>query len=374
MLETRNDRLSGHDGGVDIGTFVRALPKVDLHLHLLGSANPFTLAELARRHPDRGVSADPAVTARLFEFADFDDFIAVYTAVNRLVATGDDIVTLVGALAGNLVADNVRYAEVTVTPLSHLKAGIAGLELAEALTVGRRAAAELGVELGWVFDIAGDDGVAGGLDTVAWVLRHQPAGTVALGLGGPERDVPRARFREPFAMARAAGLGSVPHAGETTGPDQVWEAVRQLGADRVGHGIGAASDPGLLAHLAGEQIPLEVCPTSNLCTGAVASLADHPLPGLLAAGVPVTVGSDDPGMFGSTLSAEYQLCHDVFGLDRAALAELARAGVRAALCSAETRQHLLSAIDTVIDTAIDTVISAIETATRARAEDAEFPR
>jgi aminodeoxyfutalosine deaminase len=335
--------------GVDIGAFVRALPKVDLHLHLLGSAKPLTLAELAHRHPDRGIPDDPAMLARLFEFVDFDHFIAVYTAVNRLVTSGADIVTLAYALAEDLAADNVRYAEVTVTPLSHLKAGMPGPELAEALTAGRQAAAELQVELGWVFDISGDDGVAGGRDTVAWVLRHQPAGTVALGLGGPERDVSREWFHEPFARARAAGLGSVPHAGETTGPDQVWEAVRTLSADRIGHGIGAASDPDLLTHLADEQIPLEVCPTSNVRTGAVNSLATHPLPDLLAAGVPVTVGSDDPGIFGTTLSGEYQLCHDVFRLDRAALAELARAGVRAALCSTKTRHELLAAIDAAED-------------------------
>jgi aminodeoxyfutalosine deaminase len=160
-----------------------------------------------------------------------------------------------------------------------------------------------------------------------------------------ETGVRRADFAPAFRAAREAGLHSAPHAGETVGPDEVWAALRELGAERVGHGIAAATDPALLAHLAEHAIAPEVCPTSNVRTGAVPSLAAHPLPDLLAAGVPVTLATDDPGMFGTDLDAEYELCHTTFGLGRVELADLARTGARAAFCAEPTRAAILAEIE-----------------------------
>jgi aminodeoxyfutalosine deaminase len=303
---------------------------------------------LAERHPDPGVPTDPARLAEFFRFTDFAHFVTVYTAINRLVTSGADVITLISGLAADLAAEHICYAEVTVTPMTHLAAGIDPVELVEALTVGRRSARHrFGVELSWVFDISGDLGIGSGLDTARWVLTHQPEGAVGFGLGGPETGVPRAWFHQAFRLVRAAGLHSVPHAGETGGPDEVWSALRVLGAERIGHGIRSVQDPKLLAQLADRAITLEVCPTSNVCTRAVDSLAEHPLPTLVAAGVPVTLGTDDPGMFGTTLNREYLLCHQVFGASRGELAELARAGVRAAFCPAELRTTLLAEIDAV---------------------------
>ncbi|WP_328608885.1 adenosine deaminase [Amycolatopsis sp. NBC_00345] len=323
---------------------------MDLHVHLLGSATPATVAELARRRPGHGVPADPAEVAKFYRFTDFPHFLTVYTAVNRLVRSGEDVVTLVTGLAHDLALDTVRYAEVTVTPLSHLKQGLAPGELAEALTAGRAAARAAGVELGWVFDISGDDGTAGGESTVDWILRWQPEGTVGLGLGGPEHGVPRRLFRDAFARARAAGLHSLPHAGETTGPAEVWSALNDLGAERIGHGLGASADPRLLAHLAERGITVEVCPTSNLRTGVVGSLAVHPLPGLLSAGVPVTLGSDDPGMFATTCGGEYRLCRDRLGLSTEDLLTIARTGIAAAFCSGDIRARLAAELARFSDT------------------------
>lgn len=328
-----------------IRSFTSTLPKVDLHLHLLGSATPGTIAELAARHPEQEVPADPAEVARYCDYRDFAHFIAVYTAVNRLVTSGPDVVTLAERMASDLVADNVRYAEVTVTPLSHVKAGVGAAELAEALELGRRAAAARGLEVAWVIDVSADDGPAGGHATLDWLLRHQPVATVAFGLGGPEKGAPRKTFRGVFARARAEGLHSVAHAGETTGPGEILAAVEDLGAERVGHGIGAALDPSLLDRLTQLGVTLEQCPTSNVATGAVSSLAGHPLPGLLASGVPVTLGTDDPGMFRTTLSNEYLICHRHFGLRRADLLALARAGVDASFCGTATRKALHTELD-----------------------------
>lgn len=326
--------------------FVAALPKVELHVHLLGSASLDTVLDLANRHPDRGVPTQRDALRAFYEFIDFAHFIEVYLKVNTLVTTGADITALVLGLAEDLARNQVRYAEVTVTPVSHLARGIEPDELAEALTVGRALAGEQhGVELAWVFDIAGSEGYEAGIATAQWALRHRPAGTVGFGLGGAELGVPRELFRDPFRMARDGGLHLVPHAGETTGPETIWSALHHLHAERIGHGTSAVLDPRLLDHLAAQGIAVEVCPTSNLRTRAVGTLAEHPLPRLLDAGVPVTLATDDPGMFHTDLNREYLLCHEHFGLGRSELADLARAGVRAAFCTEELRAALLAEID-----------------------------
>jgi aminodeoxyfutalosine deaminase len=330
----------------DVREFIEQLPKVELHVHLVGSASVDTVLELARRHPDQEVPTEREQLRAFYEFTDFAHFIEVYIKITRLVVTGTDITALVVGLARDLAANQVRYAEVTVTPVPHIMLGIEPDELAEALTTGRRQARDLhGVELAWVFDIAGSLGYEAGLRTAEWVLRHRPNGTVGFGLGGREIGVPRERYRVPFHMARDAGLHLVPHAGETTGPETVWSALLNLHAERIGHGTSAVRDPNLLAHLAGEGIPVEVCPSSNIRTRAVASLAEHPLPRLMDAGVPVTLATDDPGMFHTDLNSEYLLVHEHFGLSRGELADLARAGVRAAFCDADRATALLTEID-----------------------------
>lgn len=328
--------------------FISRLPKTELHVHLVGSASLDTVLELARRHPDKEVPTDRDELRAFYEFTDFAHFIEVYVKVSRLVVSGRDITALAVGLARDLAANAVRYAEVTVTPVPHVMFGIDPVELAEALAIGRRAAREEhGVELAWVFDIAGSLGYDAGVATAEWVLRHRPDGTVGFGLGGNEVGVPRERYRVPFEMARAGGLHLVPHAGETTGPETIWSALTHLHAERIGHGTSAVADPELLAHLAGEGIPVEVCPSSNIRTRAVATLDSHPLPRLLEAGVPVTLATDDPGMFHTSLNNEYLLVHEHFGLSRGELAELARTGVRAAFCSTELKAGLLAEIDAV---------------------------
>ncbi len=329
-----------------VAAFVAALPKVELHLHLVGSASLDTVLALARRHPDGGVPTDREELRRFYAFTDFPHFLNVYRRVNQLVTTAADVITLLEGLAAELAARTVRYAEVQVAPVRNHMAGIGYPDLAAALTDGRTLARERhGVALGWVFDADSSLGPAGAEATVDFAVGHRPEGTVGFGLGGAELGVRRADFEPAFHRARAEGLHSVPHAGETVGPDEVWAAVTELGAERIGHGIGAAADPRLLEHLAEHGIPLEVCPTSNLRTGAVREIAAHPLPALVAAGVPVTLATDDPGMFHTDLDAEYLLCHEVFGMGVPELAEIARTGARAAYCSADLRDALLAEID-----------------------------
>jgi adenosine deaminase/aminodeoxyfutalosine deaminase len=315
----------------DLDAFIAGLPKAELHVHHVGSASPRIVAELAARHAgSTPVPADPDQLLRYFTFTDFAHFIEVYLSVVDLIRDPQDIWTLTYEIARELAAQQVRYAELTLTPYSSVVRGIAAEAYCEAVEdARRRAAADHGVQLVWCFDIPGEAGVPSADVTLDVALRHRPDGLVSFGLGGPELGVPRAQFAPHFAKARAAGLHSVPHAGESTGPETIWDALEHLGAERIGHGIAAARDPRLLQHLAAAGIPLEVCPTSNVRTRSVPSLAEHPLPALVAAGVPVTINSDDPPMFATTLNHEYAVAAELLGLDAAGVAGLATAAVDA---------------------------------------------
>jgi aminodeoxyfutalosine deaminase len=318
-----------------------AMAKADLHVHLVGSAAPHTVAALAARYADSRVPADTGDLLAFFRFRDFAHFLEVYGAVSDLVRSPQDVVTLVEGLAADMRAQGTVYAEVTVTPVSHAQAGIGAAELAAALDTGAAAARAAGVELAWVYDINGFDGREGARRTLDAALHHPPAALVGFGLGGPEEGVRRADFRGEFTAARAAGLHSVPHAGESTGPGEVWAAVSELAAERIGHGIAAVDDPRLLNRLREQQITLEICPSSNVATGVVRTLAAHPLTRLLAAGVPVVLGSDDPPMFGTSLLEEYRRARDHLGLTTGQLGALAQASIDASFAPAALKQRLL---------------------------------
>jgi adenosine deaminase/aminodeoxyfutalosine deaminase len=334
-------------GVPDLSTFIAGLPKAELHVHHVGSAAPHTVAALARRHAgSTPVPTDPDALADYFTFTDFRHFIEVYLSVVDLIRDAEDIWTLTYEVGRDLAAQNVRYAELTLTPYSSVVRGIAAEAYCEAVEDARaRVAADHGVALAWCFDIPGEAGEPSADLTLDVALRLRPDGLVSFGLGGPERGVSRSQFRPHFDAARAAGLHSVPHAGESTGPESIWEAIEHLGAERIGHGIAAAQDPELMALLAERGIALEICPTSNVCTRSVPSLAEHPLPALVAAGVPVTINSDDPPMFSTTLTNEYRVAAELLGLDEAGVAGLARAAVDASFLDAPGKAALRAEID-----------------------------
>jgi adenosine deaminase/aminodeoxyfutalosine deaminase len=259
-------------------------------------------------------------------------------------------------VAHDLAAQNVRYAELTLTPYTSIRAGIAAEAFCEAVEDARRSAEEeLDLTLRWCFDIPGEFGLEGADATIDTALRLRPDGLVSFGLGGPEAGVPRQQFAPHFAQAHAAGLHSVPHAGESTGPETIWDALRHLGAERIGHGIAAVLDPKLMEYLAAKGVVLEVCPTSNVRTKSVLSLAAHPLPALVEAGVPVTINSDDPPMFDTTLNQEYEVAQDLLGLDDEGVAELARAAVRASFADDQVKNVILAEIDAYAGAAAQSV-------------------
>lgn len=322
----------------DLTAFIARLPKAELHVHHVGSASPRIVAELAARHEGRSpVPTDPAALADYFAFTDFAHFVDVYLSVVDLIQDDEDVRTLTYEVARELARQEVRYAELTVTPYSSVRRGIPAPAFCAAIEDARLSAArDFGIEMRWCFDIPGESGLPAAEETLRIALEEDVDGLVSFGLGGPEIGVPRPQFKPYFDKARAAGLHSVPHAGETTGPQTIWDAVRTLGAERIGHGIAAADDPQLMSYLAEHQIPLEVCPTSNVRTRAVASMDEHPLARLVDAGVPVTINSDDPPMFGTTLEEEYAVAARLLELDERGVAELARAAVSFSFMPDET--------------------------------------
>ncbi|MEU3045416.1 adenosine deaminase [Streptomyces sp. NPDC006984] len=330
----------------DLHPFIAGLPKAELHVHHVGSASPRIVSELAARHPDSAVPQDPQALAEYFTFTDFAHFIEVYLSVVDLVRTPDDVRLLTYEVARDMARQNIRYAELTVTPFSSTRRGIEEKSFMAAIEDARTAAEQdLGVVLRWCFDIPGEAGLEAAEETARLAVDLRPEGLVSFGLGGPEIGVPRPQFKPYFDRARAAGLHSVPHAGETTGPQTVWDALNELGAERIGHGTSSVRDASLLAHLAEHRIPLEVCPTSNIATRAVDDLERHPIREMVAAGVLVTVNSDDPPMFGTDLNSEYAVAARLLGLDERGLAELAKNAVEASFLDTGGKARIAAEID-----------------------------
>ncbi|MDI3407243.1 adenosine deaminase [Streptomyces sp. B-S-A6] len=333
----------------DLPAFIAGLPKAELHVHHVGSASPRIVAELAAMHPDSKVPTDPEALADYFTFTDFAHFVQVYLSVVDLIRTPEDVRLLTYEVARDMARQQIRYAELTITPFSSTRRGIDERAFMDAIEDARKAAeTEFGTVLRWCFDIPGEAGLESAEETVRLATddRLRPEGLVSFGLGGPEIGVPRPQFKPYFDRAIAAGLRSVPHAGETTGPQTVWDALVELRAERIGHGTSSAQDPALLRHLAEHRIPLEVCPTSNLATRAVPDLDQHPIKQMVAAGVQVTINSDDPPMFGTDLNNEYGVAARLLDLDERGLAELAKNAVTASFLDEGGKAKLAAEIDT----------------------------
>jgi aminodeoxyfutalosine deaminase len=335
----------------DLSSFIAGLPKAELHVHHVGSASPEIVSELAMRHPGV-VPVDPEELRRFFEFRDFAHFVEVYLAVVALVRTDSDIRYLTYEVARELATtQQVRYAELTCTPYTSVLPddpdhGIPIEAYTEAIEDARLAAErDFGIVLRWIYDIPGESGMPAADATLSFATNNRVEALVGFGLGGPEIGVARPQFKNHFDAARRVGLHSVPHAGETTGPETVWDAIRLLGAERIGHGTSSAQDPELLAYLAKHKIPLEVCPSSNVATRAVASLDEHPIQAFRDAGVTLSVNSDDPSMFGTSLNQEYEIAARLLDLDQAGVADLARAAVGASFAPEDLKAAMLAEID-----------------------------
>jgi adenosine deaminase len=330
-----------------LADYIRTAPKAELHLHLQGAVRPATLLELARRHHIHLPLDSVDHFREWFRFRDFAHFVEVQAVLRSCLVEPADLELVVHELGAQLADQNVRYAEVSFTPGPEVWSGRHQHDFILGLTQGREEVLrDFGTQINFVFDIprrtvrlhpemplidfATQTAIDGKND-----------GVVALGLSGTELGNPPEPFAAWFDQALAAGLHSAPHAGETDGPASVWGALRALGAERLGHGVRSIEDPALVDYLVDHAIPLEVCPTSNLRLGVYPSLDHLPLRALHAAGVPITINTDTPAIFETTMSDELRLLETHFGLDLASIDDILLNGARAAFLPPEQKEALV---------------------------------
>jgi adenosine deaminase len=325
-----------------LDTFITRMPKVELHLHLEGSITPATLLRIAQRNNVDIPARDEAGVAQLFNYQNFHEFLTVFMALARSLIRGEDFEDIAYDLGLHLADQNVLYAEVMISPSQYFMRGLDMDELVQGAAAGfARAQRERGVRVALAFDYGRQFGVDLAWQILEVAIRNRSHGVVAWSIGGDEVNNPPEPFAELYAAARRGGLRLMAHAGEVVGPPSVWGAVDALGCERLGHGIRSIDDPALLVHLRERAITLDVSPTSNVRTGAVASIAAHPLRRLFDAGVRVTVNTDDPTFFTTTLNDEYRLAARAFGFDADDLATLALNGVRATFLAKDEQMALL---------------------------------
>ncbi|HKE05370.1 MAG TPA: adenosine deaminase [Blastocatellia bacterium] len=329
---------------MSLDTFIRRMPKVELHVHLEGSIQPETLLLLARRNNVTLPYTTVEGLRQWYKFTDFPHFVEIYLAISACICRPEDIEFIAREFLRGQASQRIQHSEVTFSPYTHYSTNrrIPFEDQLAALSRAREwAASELGVSVGWVFDIVRNvRPVEHGLTVADWAISGMESGVVALGLGGLEAGNPPELFQEAFDRARAAGLPAVPHAGETVGAESVRGAIRTLKAQRIGHGVRCLEDPGLVAELRDRQIPLEVCPTSNVCLGVAPSLAEHPLPRLLDEDLYVTINSDDPSMFNTTLTNEYLRAAQILDCGVETIEQLAINAVRASLLPEPSRVEM----------------------------------
>jgi adenosine deaminase len=293
---------------MSIEQFIEKMPKVELHVHLEGSIRAETLIKLAQKNQVDLPAKSIEDLHQWYTFTDFPHFIEIYRYFARCLRSAEDIELITREFLIGQAKQHILYSEVTYTPYSQYLANhIPFEEQLAAITSARSWASQaLGVEMGLVLDISRDVTPQEGCITAEWAVGSMDKGVVALGLGGNEIGNPPEKFVKAFQIAQGAGLPAVPHAGETGSADSIWGALNALHAVRIGHGVRCLEDAALVERLRAEQIPLEICPTSNVCLKVVSNLAEHPLPQLMQNGLMVTINSDDPPMFNTTLSREYQ--------------------------------------------------------------------
>jgi aminodeoxyfutalosine deaminase len=312
-------------------------PKIELHVHLEATVRPETLLEIARRN-DFALPADtPEGIRDLYRYRNFDHFIEVWILTTNALQTADDFRQVVVDYAAEAKKHGAVYVEGIFSPIERTWRGVSWDDLFSGYCDGAQEAKELhGVEVLLTPDVTRAAPVEDGFELVRHAARYKERGIVGIGLGGEEALYPPEKFADVFALVREEDFGSVPHAGEVAGPESVRGALDALHADRVRHGIRAVEDPALLEELAERGVVLDVTPLSNLRTGVVPTLGEHPLPDLIAAGIPCTVSTDDPEMFDTDLTREYEAALSI-AIDPKTLYE---AGVEGALCSDETRARL----------------------------------
>ena len=310
-----------------------------MHLHLEGSVDPPTLVELSRRHntplpmdgnnykfsPESGKELSEEDVRQLYRYKDFFGFLMAFKAVTERLRTPEDYELITYRLMQKLKSQNVVHAEVYVSVGVIFWRGQEFDAIFEGLERGRaRGERDFGVSLLWIFDAVRHFGAEAAERVFRKAAELRERNVVGIGIGGDEKRGPAEWFRDQYAWARDQGLRLTCHAGESAGPESIWSAIRDLNAERIGHGLTAVQDPALMDYLAEHQIPIEICLSSNLRTGCCNSLDEHPLPKYLERGLMVTLNTDDPEMFETTLNREYELAQKSCRINSLQLEQLAK--------------------------------------------------
>jgi adenosine deaminase len=314
------------------------IPKVELHLHLEGAIPPPILFDIVEQHGGDPAVPDLAALDARFEYRDFDGFIDAWTWKNGYLRDYDDFTLAAEAVARDLERQNIRYAEVFFSPTDFACHGLEPQQLAAAIRSGLDRCP--GIQVALVADLVRDHGPERAQRTLDQICEVLDEGVIGIGIGGSEQHFPPGPFAAVYERARGRGLRTSAHAGEAAGAVSIWGAIRELRVDRIGHGTRAIEDPQLVDHLAASGTPLEMCPLSNLCTGVVASIADHPIRKLRDRGVRVTVNTDDPKMFNTSLAGELRLLHRELGFDRHEIRDLILEAARSSWLDPERQASL----------------------------------
>ncbi len=302
-----------------------ALPKAELHLHLEGSIRPVIARQLALRY---GVDMTEEEIRRRYIYSDFAEFIEAFKWITSFLRKPADFALLASDVADQLLQQNVIYAELTLSVGVMLLRNQNPQENFEAMLAATKPFEARGLHMNWIFDAVRQFGPEAAMDVVEWAGRCSSSRVVAFGIGGDELSIPTKAFQKVYNRVGELGMRKLIHAGEIGGPDKIREAIELLGAERIGHGIAAIHDPALMELVTERGIPMEVCPVSNFRTGALAlqvnkaaTLKEHPLLPLFRRGVPVVLSTDDPAMFHTSLTEEYEHAH-AMGLTEAELSQL----------------------------------------------------
>lgn len=323
--------------------FILSLPKAELHLHLEGSIEPSTLLELRQRHGMEGASL--AEVEQLYSYKDFTGFLAAFKDVTGHLRTPEDYELITYRLMERLKAQNILHSEVIVSVGVCLWRRQDFAAIFEGLERGRqRGEKDFGISLLWIFDAIRQFGAEKAQSVLDLTIQFHDRNVIAFGIGGDERAGPPEWFAGVYTRGAEAGLHLTAHAGESAGPESIWGALN-LKAERIGHGLTAEQDPELIEELVERQVPIEMCVTSNLRTGCCAELALHPVRRYFDQGLMLTLNSDDPAMFRTSLVEEYALVQEAFGFTDEHLRELARNSFEASFLPAEKKIEFLNLFD-----------------------------
>jgi len=325
---------------MDTLELIRALPKAEQHIHIVGATRPETLLWLMEESGRDAPFENLEEVERFFQYSDFDHFISVYSTVSKFIVDEGQFERITYEMLEDDARCNVRYVEASFSAPDHVRQGLDYGLMLDAINRGiRRAREDFGIECNLRIDLVRNYGPDYGMEILDWI-EGKGDNIVAVDIGGSERGFPPEPYKPVYSRAREMGLRLVAHAGEAAGPESIWGAVKQLDVERIGHGTSAIKDPDLMTYLRDNSVTVETCPVSNMRTNAVPSVREHPVRAFYDSGIRVTVNSDDPSMFGTDMNNEYIQLHGQLGFTVPELFQISLNAVDSAFLPDEEKMRL----------------------------------